>query len=112
MLSQNLKKGAPTFFLFEENPYWYSIAAEVLLRGQEKEDQNVVIFGNSMMHPIPRNKTWYISYQNIGELYKTVKNHIRSYTFALFESARPSSRFYKTLMNESKIHIFTIRKTD
>jgi hypothetical protein len=111
VLGQNLKKGVPTFFLFEENPYWYSIAAEVILRGQEKGDQNLIIIGNSMIVPILRNKKWYASHRNIDGLCQRAKGYIRSCTFLVLKFARPSSRIYKLLANESKIHIAIIKKT-
>jgi hypothetical protein len=95
-------KGGEVFFLFEENPFWYTTAYEVLMEKSSSDSLTVVIYGNSM--PKLMDGTANFIKKNQGGFlrnYNVFKFLIRRLLPIVFKNTRPSQVIIRALAKTS-----------
>lgn len=100
----------PTFFLFEENPYWYAQAHEVLRKAPEGIVFNVILFGNSM--PKPTDGAFAYMKRFKGGIWKNgniLKYLTRRFIPQLIQNRKPSSVLIESL-KQTDHNIIDFRK--
>ncbi len=104
------KKKITLFVLFEENPYWFAIAGEAILKSSESELVKVVIF--PMKDLMPASK-YYEESQTLTSSHLMITilaKKLRRVIWVFFPSTKPSSKIRKMLQDVENVEIFDVNK--
>jgi hypothetical protein len=102
---EKTKKGESIFFLFEENPYWFTIAFEAITRLAKNRKVHVVIFGSAIPVPLDRSRGWMNSSGGFFAGSNGIKWLGRKLLSKAFFYFRPSSQISKSLQKNENVYV-------
>jgi hypothetical protein len=100
-LNNSDQKFRSHFYLFEESPFWYAMAHEVIKNKSAEENLTVFIFGNSVRTPMVNQKAWIKFQGGFFSNWNLVKYVVRGVLPKLLHNRRPSVVLHKTLKNSN-----------